>query len=109
MPSFNLSVFLAEGSVPWEGRVEFLHNDRWGTVCDDYWDDDDAAVVCTQLGYAGGVALGGGDYGRGTGDIWLDDMRCNGEEKFLRDCQGNVYGSHDCWHSEDAGVLCSKC
>jgi len=34
------------------GRLEFQNFDgRWGTVCDNGFDDDEADVACRQLGY----------------------------------------------------------
>jgi len=34
------------------GRLEFRDSDgRWGTVCDDGFNDDEADVACRQLGY----------------------------------------------------------
>ena len=38
--------------------------------------------------------------------IWLDDVRCHGSETRLIDCPANTLGSHNCIHSEDAGVSC---
>lgn len=47
-------------------------------------------------------------FGRGNGDILLDDLRCDGSEATLASCSHRPFGDHNCVHFEDAGVRCES-
>jgi hypothetical protein len=105
---------------------QVLHNDQWGTVCDDGFTgpavhpssttkscflltictDREAATVCRSLGASTGRQVQA--FGGGSGPIWLDDVVCpvnfNG---FIGNCGHLPWGSHNCGHHEDIGVCCS--
>ena len=74
------------------GRVEVRHKGVWGTICDDHFSANEAAVVCRMLGLDESEARvynGSKDY-RGSGPVWIrlnqDDV-CSGFEASIESCK----------------------
>ncbi|XP_061193442.1 deleted in malignant brain tumors 1 protein-like [Saccostrea echinata] len=99
---------LVNGNSSREGRVEVYKDGVWGTVCDDNWDFNEANVVCKQLFGLVGIPYSSAYFGRGTGLILMDDVRCSGTENSLLDCRHTNNLNQNCGHSQDAGVICMK-
>lgn len=90
------------------GHLKVLHDQQWGSVCDNGWDMEDAEVVCWQLGCGTPIsAPGWARFGRGYDSIWLETVSCWGTEAALTECRAQVWGIHSCHPGEDAGVVCS--
>lgn len=105
--SLAFHVRLKDGKDSSSGRVEISKDKTiWGTICDDFWDNDAATVVCRQLGFTWGIAHSLAHFGQGTGPIYLDEVICKGYETSLDECLTNPWGVHNCNHQEDAGVSC---
>ncbi len=49
---YNGQIRLSGGSNGNEGTVEVCYSGAWGTVCDDFWSNNAATVVCRQLGFS---------------------------------------------------------
>ena len=102
------------------GHVELCVNDTWGTICSDYFDDNDAVVVCRQLGYtplgitclpvnyvynfAGSISMGNIKLQHYLPFHFID-LNCTGNESTIWDCPSNKLITK-CLSSYDAAVAC---
>ena len=95
--------------MPWEGRVEVLYSNVWGTVCDLGFNYHSCNVLCRSLGFGTcrSYATRAG-YGRGIGNVWMSELKCDGTEQWLHDCKHQPWGrAPRCGgHAGDVGVEC---
>ena len=89
----------------------------WRGVCDDYFDMNDAKVICKMLGYPSAKSItkesGYGSYD-GSETYALDDIKCSGNASSLQDCTYIITDENwksgddpdSCGHNEYAGVEC---
>ncbi|XP_011409192.2 PREDICTED: neurotrypsin-like [Amphimedon queenslandica] len=92
------------------GRVEVCVNGTWVTVCDENWDDNDAAVICHQFGHSAYGAMAA--YGSIISDSYptrVYGVNCTGSERELFDCPVHLLppgSSYSSCSQNDAGVIC---
>lgn len=92
------------------GRVEIYHGFEWGTLCSLGWDDEDANIVCKQLGFITG-RNGSVTWAAGTGVIWMSNIQCQGTEGVIQGCLHNGWNYEDldpnvCDHNADVQISC---
>ena len=107
---FTVPVRLAGvDGVNFAGRVEVFYQGKWGKICRDKWDINDAKVVCRQLGFHSALAefieMKTTD---DTISVAMSDVACTGQESVLASCKRRD-GNHQCMNNIGAQALCELC
>uniref|UniRef100_A0AAY5ET42 SRCR domain-containing protein n=1 Tax=Electrophorus electricus TaxID=8005 RepID=A0AAY5ET42_ELEEL len=107
IPCTNILGVRLVGGPRCSGRVEVLLGKTWTTVCDADFDQQDAEVVCRELGCGPPVeVLGAAAIGRGEGQVWTEKLQCRGNESEIYSCETTSSPKH-CSHDNDVGLICS--
>ncbi|XP_040289086.1 uncharacterized protein LOC121001914 [Bufo bufo] len=96
-------VSLTEGKNSLEGVVEINYQGVRGNICAKQWNNNDAQVVCQQLGFSG-PAIATRIIGNGNVSWAISFVSCNGRESSLEKC--SVKNTGVCGTGERAGVIC---
>lgn len=80
-----LTVRLSRGDHS-HGVVQILE-DNWSVLCGEGFTDKEANVVCRQLGFQDGMALGMSSFGTFYGKYVRPNVTCNGTESSILDCK----------------------
>ncbi|XP_033638727.1 deleted in malignant brain tumors 1 protein-like isoform X2 [Asterias rubens] len=97
---------LANGSSITEGRVEMLYQGEWGSICKPSVKNLEATFICNQLGfqYSDGIK----SFGRGSGEVLVSGLNCNGNEGSILECYHKLDDSECAQYRYDLGVICSN-
>nr|XP_033466982.1 collagen alpha-1(XII) chain-like [Epinephelus lanceolatus] len=113
--SANSLVFfrLVNGTDLCSGRLEVKSNQSnqsnqlWSSVCEDDFDQQDAEVVCRELGCGAPSVLQGALYGEVEAPMWTKEFQCGGNESALLDCRSSDSDRNTCSSGKAVGLTCS--
>ncbi|XP_067433184.1 uncharacterized protein [Thunnus thynnus] len=105
------SVRLVNGTTMCSGRLEVKFNQfnqSWSSVCEADFDQQDAEVVCRELGCGAPSVLQGALYGEVEALIWTKEFQCGGNESALLDCGRSDSNRSTCSPDKAVGLTCSE-
>ena len=84
------------------------HRDKWGTVCDDGFEEVSAQAACLTMGYSGMVSYSTHNtrYSDSSYPTNLDNVICKTNTTNFLECPHNSWGNENCGHSEDILLTC---
>ena len=98
---------LVNGTSSCSGRVEVKSDQSWVSVCEGDFDQQDAEVVCRELGCGAPSVLQGALYGEGKAPMWTKEFQCEGSESVLLDCRTSDSTRNTCSPDKTVGLTCS--
>uniref|UniRef100_A0A3B4UQG7 SRCR domain-containing protein n=1 Tax=Seriola dumerili TaxID=41447 RepID=A0A3B4UQG7_SERDU len=102
------SVRLVNGTSQCSGRLEVKSNQWWSSVCEVDFDQQDAEVVCRELGCGAPSVLQGALYGEVEAPMWTKEFQCGGHESALLDCRSSDSARATCSPGKAVGLTCSE-
>ncbi|XP_034381858.1 scavenger receptor cysteine-rich type 1 protein M130-like isoform X2 [Cyclopterus lumpus] len=99
-------VRLVNGISRCSGRLEVRSNQSWSSVCEEDLDQQDAEVVCRELGCGAPSVLQGALYGEVEDPMWTKEFQCGGHESALLDCRSSERIT--CSPGRAVGLTCSE-
>ncbi|KAM6927835.1 uncharacterized protein FYW49_004008 [Xenentodon cancila] len=106
----EVDVRLVNGTTLCSGRVEVKSNssNQWSSVCEAGFDQQDAKVVCRELGCGPPSVLQGALYGEVEAPLWMNKFNCGGHESALLDCKTSGLDRNICKNGRAVGLTCSE-
>ena len=112
-PDVERGARLTGGPTRLEGVVEIYMDGRWFLVCDDWFDEDDGAVICRMIGAAEGVPTlftsSSKDVEKNFDEIRgifnINYLACTGAETRISECD-QTNGGIRCNLPEQVGLKC---
>ncbi|XP_029922313.1 scavenger receptor cysteine-rich type 1 protein M130-like [Myripristis murdjan] len=102
------SVRLVNGKSLCSGRVEVKSGQSWSSVCEADFDQQDAQVVCRELGCGAPSVLLGALYGEAEAPMGTKEFQCEGSESSLLDCGSSGSARNTCSPGKAVGLTCSE-